>query len=216
MHVAFDVDGVLANFSHGFSQVLHDLFGTPVVAGDFDVKSWNWADWMDGLTHEQERAAWEEVNRRPSFWLDLDPFVDAQVVNRINRLGNDHQVSFLTNRRMTERPDTRLWLHTAGFRKYENVYTVMKQHGKGRSAHWLGANVAIDDNGPNVLDYLDNNVFACLLRRPYNEGFAELVKARQGRIVDTVEEFVDLLHVLAVRQDEVFDDSSNMIVYRRD
>lgn len=208
MNIVFDVDGVLADFSRGFCGVLKDMYGL-----DLDpraCKSWHWWEWVDGLTKEMEDTAWGAIFDDPkyaTFWRDLQPLVTPREVERINDLSQRNLVSFVTNRSAVGQHAnvvnvTRGWLAHEGFRSGANTYLAGSGQ-KGRRSKLLGAHIAIEDNGDNCIDFLDAGVAVAILRRPYNEGFVELVKARGGYAVDTLEEFLDILARFDVQQDDM-------------
>jgi hypothetical protein len=215
MNITFDVDGVLANFSKGFCGVLKDLY-------DIDLdpdgcKSWHWADWADGLTHEMETAAWEILMSDPkyaSFWTDLDPLCTPAEVGRINTLSKQNIVSFVTNRSPREQHKfvalaTKIWLCNQGFMTSENTF--LATHGdKGVWGRRLGTHLAIEDNGDNCVSYLDHGIGVVMLRRAYNEAYVELLRARGGYIVDTLDEFLDLCFRLDAGQDDALKMSDTM------
>jgi hypothetical protein len=207
LHIICDVDGVLADFSKGFCGVLKDLYGLEL--DPRACKSWYWSDWADGLTKEMEDEAWKAIFEDPkykAFWIDLSPLCSGQETLRINDLSRRNVVSFLTNRAAKGQhknvaEDTRWWLEGQSLRTAANTF--LADHGdKGKQARKLGAHLAIEDNGPNALDYLDNGIGVALLRRAYNESFVELVKARGGFIVDTLAEFLDMCFKFDAQQDQ--------------
>src|SRR4051812_2205891 len=97
-NIAFDIDGVLANFTRGFTRIAFDLFGTPVGDGQ-SQETWFFEAYPQlGLTKEQcgftDGPIWNEVRTSQDFWYDLDPF-NASVMHRIDRIKNK---IFITNR----------------------------------------------------------------------------------------------------------------------
>jgi len=203
MHVTFDIDGVLADFSKGHCGVLKDLYGL-----DIDpraCKAWHWADWVDGLTKEMEDKAWDAIFSDPkyaTFWRDLDPLCTEQDIKRINDLAHRNIVSFVTTRAASGQHenvvvDTQGWLRDRRLHPWPNTY-LTGSGGKGARAQLLGTHIAIDDNGDNCVDLLDHGVGAVLLKRAYNESFVDLIKTRGGYIVDSLEEFL----VMCVQFDE--------------
>lgn len=95
--IAFDIDGVLANFTRGFTRIGHRLFGTPV--GDSESQqTWNFEEFPE-LELDTEKAAydgpiWTAIKTSPDFWATLDP-KNVSVMPRINRIQNK---IFITNR----------------------------------------------------------------------------------------------------------------------
>ena len=97
-HISFDLDGVLANFTRGFTRIAHRLFGTPVGDGQ-SQESWYFEDYPQlGLTKEhcdfKNGPIWNEVRTSPRFWANLDP-LNPSVMMRIHSIKNK---IFITNR----------------------------------------------------------------------------------------------------------------------
>lgn len=96
--ISFDLDGVLANFTRGFTRIANRLFGTPV--GDIaSQQNWMFEDFPElGLDKVQcdfvRGPIWAEVKTNPTFWADLDPN-NVSVMPRINAIKNK---IFITNR----------------------------------------------------------------------------------------------------------------------
>ena len=204
MHITFDIDGVLANFAKGFAGVLEDLYD--IKTDPNACKAWHWFEWVDDLTEQQEKNAWDAIFVDPryhDFWRDLEPLCTDMDVKRINRLADDHVITFVTNRAASGQHDTALhqareWLFRQGFRPSHNVFLAKA---KAERAKQLGTQVAIEDNGNNAIEYLDYGIHAVLLRRPYNEAFVELVKSKGGSVVDTLGEFINMCFQVDARQE---------------
>lgn len=206
MNVTFDVDGVLADFSAGFCGVLKDLYG--IELDPTACKSWHWSDWADGLTKEMEDQAWDAIFSDPryrDFWADLGSFMSTEDVRRINKLSENHIVSYVTNRSASGqhkdvRKVTAQWLRHQGIR--QPLVFLARSGEKGRRSAALGTQIAIEDNGDNCVDYLDNGIGVAVLRRPYNEGYIEQIRVRGGYVVDMLPQFLDLLEGIEVVQRE--------------
>ncbi len=212
MNVAFDIDGVLANFAGGFSGVLKDLYGLDV---DPQPQHWNLSAWVDGLTHGMESAAWDAIfeNRKyRHFWYDLKPLCSTGDIARINLLSRKNLVTFITNRRARDQhldvaDVTRNWLQRQGLLPWQNTFLAGRRD-KGKQARHLGTHLAIEDNGENCLAYLDSGVGVAMLRRPYNEAVVKLVEARGGYIVDSVSEFLGMCFRFEAQQEEQISEPS--------
>ena len=59
-----DVDGVLADFAHGFSDILREL-GLEL-SPDYLPNNWSWTNC--GLTDSLMKEAWKLVDSKPDFW----------------------------------------------------------------------------------------------------------------------------------------------------
>lgn len=209
MHIVFDVDGVLADFHIAYEKVLLSLYpDLPLVPGGVK-KAWHWSEWVDGLTKEMEDKAWVAIFEDPKyrdFWKDLPPLATPDDILRINRLSRTNIVSFLTNRSAEGQHAkvagaTQIWLDIHSFRTHANVFLAAAGK-KGERARLLGGHLAIEDNGGNCIDFLESGIGVCMLRRAYNEGFVELVRARGGYIVDTLTEFLDLCFRFDAQQED--------------
>lgn len=96
--ISFDLDGVLANFTRGFTRIANRIYGTPV-GSEQSQQKWMFEDFPElGLTKEMcdfnNGPIWAEVKRNPRFWADLDP-MNVSVMRDINRIKNK---IFITNR----------------------------------------------------------------------------------------------------------------------
>lgn len=96
--ISFDLDGVLANFTRGFTRIASDLYGTPT-CDEAACRQWMFEDFEPlCLSKEQcDFAAgpiWACVKSDPSFWRKLDP-LNPSIMKVINQIENK---VFITNR----------------------------------------------------------------------------------------------------------------------
>jgi len=96
-NISFDLDGVLRNFTRGFTRVAHAIFGTPVSDPPAQL-SWMFEDVPQlGLSKEQcdwaQGPIWTRIKNSPTFWATLDP-INVSVMERIDRIANK---VFITN-----------------------------------------------------------------------------------------------------------------------
>ena len=179
----FDVDGVLANFRHGYNKVCAERFGTPM---EYEVVQWDTNP--PGLTREQEATAWLHIQKTPAWWVSLDPLISQDTFHKIDELVDYHDVYFVTNRygpfvkRQTED-----WLKHFGIWRP----TVIISKDKGDVAHALRADVLIDDKAGNVVavQYLSRKTKPFILDAPYNRWDSTVVGTKVVR-VSSVEEFL--------------------------
>ena len=210
MHITFDIDGVLADFGSAFVDILNKRHGLTV--SKEAPRTWHWSDSIDGVTRAMEEDVFGAIRDDPEyadFWFTLAPLVTTDEVSRINKLSRRHVVTYLTNRtpwgqQADVRSTTEAWLRAQGLRCSENVY-LARGGEKGRMGRMLGTQIAIEDSGENVVDYLDQGVAVTMLRRPYNESFVELVRNRGADIKNTLSEFLDLCWTLDARQEELLE-----------
>lgn len=156
MKIGFDVDGVLADFSTGYQDVLKRVSGRDLfLPGDAeDAPCWDW-DKLRGYTAEERAAAWTWIKANPTFNLNLVPLENLATLRLFIRdLERKHEVYFITSR-VGERPKrfTEIWL-TAHLQYVDSLPTVLiAQHrSKGLFAKGLGLDVYVDDNYENVQD----------------------------------------------------------------
>lgn len=167
-NVGVDIDGVLANFSFAYAELLTELTG--IVFPDFrtcEPTTWYW-EREAGIERSRENAVWTKIKENPYFWLDLYAYPEArEFLTRLSRLDPDN-VFFVTNR-MGVRvvPQTRTWLQWAGYRHRP---TVLLSRWKGEMAKSLELTAYIDDKQENCEDVvkMSQNTKCWMLAKPYN------------------------------------------------
>jgi hypothetical protein len=162
--VAFDCDGVLANFSRGFVRIAHQLFGTPV--GDYSSQQcWMFEDFPElGLDKDKCKAVWKVITESKYFWTSLDP-LNPSIMQTINNIENK---VFITNRPGVDtQKQTEWFLERWGI--YQPRVIVAEQKGP----------VVLKENVVAILDDYIKNVteiraaapscYTALLYTPYNK-----------------------------------------------
>lgn len=121
MRLGFDLDGVLAEFSVGFYQLLIDRYGDrfPKRYDPTDPPVWEWPRHF-GYTEQEEAAAWREVWEGRTFWQHLG-IIDGEqpTIHHLNALNvhDGHEIHFITNRRgRSVQYQSSNWLAEHGFR----------------------------------------------------------------------------------------------------
>ena len=165
VRIAFDMDGVLADFSTAFHEVEHRLFGAssvvlaeaPELAAQHEEDAADPAAARSANPREMRRrrdVIWDAIHKTPDFWTTLQP-LDAGAVRRIHgmmlRLG--WEVFFITQRPstvgQTVQRQTQQWLHLQGF----DMPSVLVISGsRGAAAGALRLNFHVDDSPQNCLD----------------------------------------------------------------
>lgn len=184
--IAFDLDGVLANFTRGFTGIGSRLFGTPT--GDIpSMREWMFEDIPAlGLSKEYCALIWDVLKRNPSFWTDLDP-INLSVMKRVNAIKNK---VFITNRFGIEpQGQSVAFLEKWGIQN-PDVIVASK---KGPVAAERNVVAIIDDYYPNVTDVKASvpTCFAALLDLPYNQKYHGEWRITGGEIVYSVDHFLD-------------------------
>lgn len=142
----FDVDGVLADWTWGFTRLLHEkvsAFVDPIHEGAP-------VDWQ--LSHIDPSyidQGWKLVKETPWWWLSLDPLATRQTFGRIVNLGYHNRVYFVTSRAEGTPHvlrQTQMWLESMHITR-PNVITSKK---KGEFAALVKADFAIDDKPENA------------------------------------------------------------------
>lgn len=176
--MAFDIDGVLADFVSAYQRLFvlttgRDLFH----CGDIDNPPvWDWPT-LRGYTDEETVAVWNVIKHDSVFWMNLAAIEDNMNTLRllIKDLEQRHEIYYVTSR-LGDRPkrQTELWL--AGWLRYplnmSGCYpTVLISGAKGDVAKALKLDVYIDDNFDNVQAVAEKSPHTrtYLLTRRYNE-----------------------------------------------
>jgi hypothetical protein len=168
MKIGLDVDGVLADFIHGYNALVRQELGIDL---PYPAPTWNWHT-DGGVTPEQDTAMWEIIKATP-FQGTLQPLKGApDALERLNALslkGND--IYFITNRSGSlAKFWTEMWLRFHGM----SAPTVLIAKDKGPVVKGMELDVFVDDlptNTQAVLDAVgrDPRVRVYLPRHPYNE-----------------------------------------------
>jgi hypothetical protein len=188
MKIVFDVDGCLADFVLGFTELAHKHFGTPVTK-TLDQPSWQG---FPGMTKEQVSRTWDIINESKTFWHDLDPMVYGAEFEQIERLREYNEVYFCTARTgKSAKLQTELWLR---WNKVKYPTVIICKH-KGDFCKAVGADYAIEDKASNAsyIDWQTNSkTKSYLINRPYNAVPAEFLASGVKR-VNTVSEFMEAI-----------------------
>lgn len=187
--ISFDLDGVLRNFTRGFTRVAYDLFGTPV--GDPTCQqTWGFEDFPNlGLSKEQchfDGPIWKKIRESAEFWRNLDP-LNPTVMLRINRLKNK---VFITN---TVGVDAHA--QSVDFLERWGVYnpTVVLASDKGPAAVEHRVVAHLDDYLPNcaaIRSALPLS-YVALLYVPYSKTWTTEWTTQGGEVALSVDHFLN-------------------------
>ena len=154
MRVAIDIDGVIADFTWGFTGVAVELgiLGRRRHCSEQDT--WRFEA---GRGPFPAGPVWEEFKRRWNWWMTMEPFPDIEAtIPFLNQTIAEHDVFFITSRVPTRGlpPDaqTRYWLEGLGVNMPHAGLVVVPTGQKGLVCKGLRIDVAIDDCPDNLFD----------------------------------------------------------------
>jgi hypothetical protein len=183
--VQFDIDGVLADFMHGFTRLAREMGCGNTVTSSAQQTVW---ETYGDVPPERVNVVWENAKASPWFWEDLPALIHHSVFRRIERLQGGHDVYFATSRPGRDaKLQTIRWLRAHGI----SWPTVIVTSRKGETAAAAGAAYAIDDKAGNaIFTGYQKGVRSYILDAPYNR-FDPGVVGSPVRRVRTVDEFIN-------------------------
>lgn len=162
--VVLDIDGVLAEFTYSFCQVMRMLHQD----GDYDLhtsggqQSWGWED----IPEEVVSRTWASIHVTPSFWSTLAVIPSIPEVNGLHALKNSVDFLYLTGRRTDTRDVTADWLNEMDFPEGKLILTNQKHIALQR--HDTEALAILEDSPANI-ELLKKFGFPVFIRDwPYN------------------------------------------------
>lgn len=157
--IGVDIDGVLANFSLAYGELLIEVSGKDLLPQGWRTNpewptTWYW-EREAGYSKEVEKDVWENhILKNRSFWQDLEPLEWApETVRQLNRLSvKGHNVYYITQRIGDgAKLQTERWLYELGS-CYPTVCLVSNHLEKSPIIRALGLNFYIDDKAETVVD----------------------------------------------------------------
>ena len=203
MRIAFDCDGVLANFTTAFIRETIHITGKNLFLPEDDRNPPDWNYHLTrGYTKEEIRPVFAAISASPNFWLDLDEESGCSTLRMcILDMMRFHDVYFVTNRQGEDAKwQTEQWLilHLGIERP-----TVLISKEKGVVAKALNLDCYLDDNIENANDVADKTGVefwmsqspcrSYLLDRSYNQSWGPGNPRQDPRVirVKTLGEFLD-------------------------
>jgi uncharacterized HAD superfamily protein len=114
LKIAFDIDGVLANFTEAYAKRLVKVSGKNRLPKPLTLPCWDW-DAYYGYTKQEIADTIENVAQDKLFWQKLKPIPESEVFARIQALSSDNDVYFITNRfGVSCKQQTEKWLYNQG------------------------------------------------------------------------------------------------------
>ena len=201
--LVFDVDGLFANFSAAYEQVIIEVSGRNLfLPGDADnAPTWDF-DYFRGYTKEEHRAAWKAILRDRYFWTSLKPIRENCdfVFDRADKLFREHDIYFLTNRSGIDvKYATEIWLREFVTRWHTPTVLLTNDvtgKDKGLLLRGLRADAFVDDKWENVIEadaqapYTHTYLYNRRYNAPVDEaGTKHSIEGTNIARVDTLQDF---------------------------
>jgi hypothetical protein len=190
LRVAFDLDGVLADFRTAFQQAADEAgIGARPQTPEASV--------IDPLSSREIKAIWAHVKRSNNWWTRLNAYEPLQLA-RLYELTRrwKWEVVFMTRRPSTDGDpvqfQTQWWLEQHGF-YYPAVVTVPGS--RGELANALRLDVIVDDQLLNCVDVVGGSTAKALLllRDGHDRSTEDHAISRGIGVVKTLEEAIDVI-----------------------
>ena len=192
MTIAFDVDGVLAEFDKAFQQRIIDVTGKNLFlpGDDENPPHWDWPE-LRGYTRQDMRAVWKSIVTDTEFWFDLGRTSGAcdleLVINAIQEFNTVYFITARNGKRVKEQTED--WLMVVlGIKPVVHI-----RKDKGTACRELNVDAYIDDKWENVLDVCEQSptTRTYLLNRNYNQADDAQYQQYGYVRVDSVQEMLN-------------------------
>lgn len=168
MKIGIDLDGVLANFQHGYERVIKEASGRDLFP-PVEPPVWDWPQHY-GYTGEEVSKGWDLIGQSTNFWRTLPPCEGAEIfLEHLNRHWTS-EVYFITDRSKGKDVQWQSagWLEAYGYTRPSVIVT--PRHGvKGKIAKALGLDLFLDDKPENIRQIHSAGTTAILHRKSYNQ-----------------------------------------------
>lgn len=177
MILAFDCDGVLADFNSAYGALIVKVSGEDRFPGGWKddpnyPSTWFW-EREAGYTKEVENKVWREhILKEGVFWTSLKPY-EPETLKRIGKLSLTHDVYFVTHRMGKKaKQQTEEWLYKHGMVNYPTVICVKESTDKLAILQAIGAEAFIDDKPETCNDTALGRygMKTYVLDQPWNRG----------------------------------------------
>ena len=187
MKLGIDIDGVLANFTDAYTELLFKESGVRLPpASDEWPTEWQ-CDRVDGITAKHRSAAWDHINSTDWQARHLPIKGALQAIQRLNIISaTGNSVYFITSRGGDmAKFHTETWLRFHG----SVLPTVLIANRKGPVAAGLELDVFVDDKLQNIDEVREATCGECFTRcylidRPYNQKNGYTRASSLGAVLD--------------------------------
>jgi hypothetical protein len=192
LRIAFDVDGVLADFRTAFHAAAKRCLNRNL-PDDGDPKA------AEALEHRDVKRVWEYVSKTRNWWMTLKAYEPEQVARLYGLTrAKGWEVFFLTNRPTsagdTVQFQTQSWIEQHGF-YLPAVLTVPGS--RGEIANGLRLDLLVDDLAMNCVDVVSgSSTKALMLLRDDDPATDQHAIERGIGVVRTLEEAIDMVERL--------------------